>query len=138
MTYTKFQQKLGCSSVSPGPPLPAFALSLRMLLTLRPSPLKFSERLSGLRTRSLSRAVRTVYLTEAGQLFLLTNAISPSAAVVGRAGWPLLAVSSYGGGRTGSHDWNLSRHPVRSPPVAPRPHPPQASPRTSGWMVLPC
>ncbi|MEJ1283461.1 hypothetical protein NN561_014431 [Cricetulus griseus] len=75
--------------------------------------------------RSRPRVVRAVYLSKAGagQLFLLTGAISPSAAVVGWAGWPLLAVPSYSGGRSGSHDWNLSRHPARSVPAAPRPHP---------------
>lgn len=56
----------------------------------------------------------TTYLCKArgGHFLLLTGAISPAAAaVVGRTGWPLLAVPGYPRDGSGGHNWNLSRHP---------------------------
>lgn len=128
------------------PPNQHHPTGLRTRRSFRPAPRKRSRRLSSLRMRSRPRAVRTAYLSKAGggELFLFTGAISPAAAVVGRAGWPLLAVPGYGGGRSGSHDWNLSRHPARSPPAAPRPHPSSGGPRnfrlkvTSVLMLRDC
>lgn len=67
---------------------------------------------SGTAHAQASRA--TAYLCKArgGRFFLLTGAVSPgAAAVVGRTGWPLLAVPGYPWSGGGSHNWNLSRHP---------------------------
>lgn len=96
----------------------------------RPGP---GQLCSALRTRARSaphgpahaqRRRATAYLRKAGggHFFLLAGAVTPSAAaVVGRTGWPFLAVTGYPRGGSGGHNWNLSRHPYPESSSSPAP-----------------
>lgn len=82
----------------------------------------------------------TVYLCKvrSRHFFLLTGAITPSVvAVVGRTGWPLLAVPGYTRSGNGGHNWNLSCHFFPESISSPPPPLSLCDRGTSGSLLLP-